>query len=201
MIKRIIIAAGVLIAVGLAAGCGQKKEHDRGVVADGLYRNDFFGCTMQIPDGMYVMPRAEIENAMRLVGGGDDDLSETLLFISASDPAAADPEGAFNYNIAVTSEKVPAGITNNAQYAAEALRRLANSTLIMDEVILHYTTLGGREFVKLGLLHKGIRQDIYARWHDGYVLVVTASYGDKAGQDAIDAILSTITFETDAGQL
>lgn len=185
------MALAVGFAGGFGAGCAQKKAYERGTVRDGIYSNDFFGITLTIPAGMYVMPQEQTLTH-------SDDVSGLLLFISAFDAASHVPDidSGFNYNIAVTSEKLPSssGIRNNGQYAAEAVRRLESSADSgMAVAGVEDVVLGGREFVKFTLTGGGIRQDIYACYHDGYALILTCTYADETGRSKIADILSTIT--------
>ncbi len=185
------IAVVALVVVG--CGGGRKKDFMRGEVVGGVYRNDFFGVTMEVPEGMYVMPRAAMDSIAAAAGAGMGSevagYSDLLLFISAREPAAAD--SLFNYNITVTSEKLPEGteVKNNAQYISTVIKMLDSKSDAEHKMDGLHVELNGREIAKMS-----VSQDIYTSLHDGYALVVVASYDGVEQREAVDRIIGTMTF-------
>lgn len=200
--RKIPFIAVIGLVALIAAGCGRKqqKESVRGTVENGVYRNGFFGFTMEIPGGMYVMPRAEIDSLEAVMGSmvglGGGDTADLLLFVSAKDPSAAD--SLFNYNITVTSEKVSGAkeVNSNERYMSQVIKTLQRGAASEGgEMPVGRATFGGREFMKLTLGQYGVTQDIYARLHDGYALLIIGSYDGPEQRDAIARVLATIAFE------
>ncbi len=196
MRKIVFIAVVALVVVG--CGGGRKKDFMRGEVVGGVYRNDFFGVTMEVPEGMYVMPRAAMDSIAAAAGAGMGSevagYSDLLLFISAREPAAAD--SLFNYNITVTSEKLPEGteVKNNAQYISTVIKMLDSKSDAEHKMDGLHVELNGREIAKMSIRRGSVSQDIYTSLHDGYALVVVASYDGVEQREAVDRIIGTMTF-------
>lgn len=192
--RKILFIAAV---ISVMTGCGgRQKEFMRGEVIDGLYRNDFFGFTMDIPEGMYVMSRTAMDSLSTKAGSGMDDRaagrSDLLLFISAREPFAAD--SLFNYNITITSESLSGipEIKTTEQYISHVVNALHG---VADDMPVGRTLLGNREFMKVSIPSETISQDIYTCLHDGYALVVVGSYDGAQQREAVERILTTIVFE------
>ncbi len=190
-----------MTAVALVAvGCVRIQQSDfmRGRIENGVYRNDFFAVTMEVPEGMYVMPRAVMDSVAAATGAGMGSEvaghSDLLLFISAREPSAAD--SLFNYNITVTSEKLPEGaeVKNNAQYMSTVIKLLESKLEEEHKVNGLHVDFVEREIVKMSILRGTVSQDIYTYLHDGYALVVVASYDGPEQQAAVELILGTVAF-------
>ena len=198
-----------MLTVGFLAGCGRKEQKgfERGAVENGVYRNAFFGFSMDVPQGMYIMPEEAMDSVSRAMGSltglnrtgesGDtaEKAAELLLFVSREDPAAAD--SLFNYNIVVTSEKLPSflGTKNNEQYMSLAIKMLEKSASSQGgRMPAERSQLGGRDFMKLSMGQHGMTQDIYARLQDGYALIIVGSYDGEEQKAAVDRMISTVAF-------
>ena len=175
MRKLLFIAAVTLVA----AGCGR-----RGTVDDGLYRNDFFGFTMAVPEGMYVMPRGEMDSI-----SAAEENSELLLFISAQEPSQTD--SLFNYNITITSEKLSA-VKSNEQYISLVVNALHG---VAEDIPVGRASLGSRGFMKVSIPWETFSQDIYTLVHDGYALIIVGSYDGPEQQEAVGRIIATAAFD------
>jgi hypothetical protein len=170
--KKILL----IIMVAVLASCGGRRAaFDRGVYDAGVYRNDFFGLTVEVPEGVHVTTG----DALAALSGAAGGSGEALLLLSQREVGTTD--SLYNYNLALVAERLDrrSGVESGEQYAAAAMDAIAAARGI-EIPAPDRVTIGGREFVAFRVpLEDGVVQEIFTRVERGYALVFTATYEEK----------------------
>lgn len=180
-----------------SCGGGARNGFDRGRIENGTYINDYFGFTLEIPQGIYVMDATRMDELSQQLRGSADD-SRLLFFVSSFDPRAQ-MQDSFNYSLSAAVEKLgpKSAIRTNEQYAAAAMNAVGGSvSTSADRMESRRTTLGGKEFVSFTLSAgpgSDAVQTIYARVEPPYVLVFTATF-DHYTRSSVDSLLQSVGF-------
>ena len=204
----------LLVAVTLVAGCQKKAsdEIDFGTTKDGLYRNQFFGFSVQIPTNWSIQDQ-DAQRRLAATGknllAGDDKNMKAIL--KASEVQSVDLFAAYQYAVGAAVKFDPAilsvaervsqlpGIQRGKDYLFHARELIESGQLQATFPRADFSRrIGGVDFdameVDLSIRGATVREEYYAAIMKGYALAFIITYTDEAEQKNGAAILDTITF-------
>lgn len=214
------IVATVLVCVAVLAGCGDRKkvgsasdEIDFGVVEKSVYRNKYFGLSMNIPPGWSVQDQDAKKKLMdmgrELLSGDDKNLKATL---RVSEMQSVDlltvfkhPVGtpvSFNPNIICVAEQIRhlPGIKRGKDYHFHTKKVLQSSQLkVSFPKEIYAEQIGGMEFdimtSHMRVAGQTVKQKYYAIVLKGYALVFIVSFSTDEEESELQKVVESIRFQ------
>lgn len=191
---------------------GSKKEVDLGSVVDGVYKNDYFGVTVDLPKDWEVQD-AEVMKEMMEIGkdviAGDDeskkkqlDLAElkvlNLLMVSQYPLGEVEP----NPSVIVLAEKVSKlqGISSGEDYLLANKKVLESTGIPYEFNEITTTNIGGKEFHVMVLTVEIdtdfiMTQKYYSTVMNGYAFNFITTSADDETLAATDQVVQSAKFE------
>ena len=205
----------VIACTLLFLGCSENasEEIDFGTIENSVYKNDYFGLTLTIPENWSVPNQESRQQLMKIekevIAGEDENLkavmnaaelqSVNLLFLSKH------PLGspvAFNPNIVSVAEKIQhmPGIKRGKDYLYHSKILLESTKLdVSFPEEISTVTLGGVEFdvmyVHMTVLGNTVKQEYFATIKKGYALTLILSYLTDEDKADLVKVLDSIVFE------
>ncbi|MEC0242189.1 hypothetical protein P4H66_20500 [Paenibacillus dokdonensis] len=193
-----------------AADKKTKKTADGGYVKDGIYTNDYFGLTVQMPKEWEVQGQDAMQDVMQtgkdIIANGDDDKQAALdeaeqkilnFFLTSKYPMN---EQDINPSVISNAEKVsPLQVRNGKQYleASQAMLKTTELPYEFDEI--KTVNLGGKDFHMMTATLKGngitLNQRYYSTLTDGYAVNFISTYFDDASKAETDKVIQSVKFE------
>ena len=204
----------IATTVPLCAGCQKKTAMtpDLGTVENSVYRNEFFGMTLTIPDGWSVKSQEELnanaEKGIRAIAGDDavlgrklkSELKQVLYPLGASKHPLGSPV-LINPSILISAENVSdqPDITSGSDCNARARKLLEMIDLPL--VFSEDTTteqFGGTSFdimtLKMAVRDSEVKQKYYAAIIKGYELGIVITYESDEEEATFNEVLQSIAF-------
>jgi hypothetical protein len=208
-----LIGAFVVLFLIFQPGCGKKAsdEIDFGTIENSVYRNDYFGMSIEIPAGWSVRDREGLQ-AMLDFGGkvADDDkvLDEVM---KASELQTVNLLGVFkhplgssvecNPNIMCLAERIRhlQGIKTGRDYHLHSKRLLQSTQMGVTFPEEIYTKrIGGVDFDVMTLAVPNAELVINQKQHvtvmKGYALMLITSFSSGEEEAELDAVLESVRF-------
>ncbi len=212
MKKKLSLIFSVIVAVSLLlTACGFSSRITLGVMENGVYKNNYFGLSVQLPKEWSIQDiesmnqLAETENTS--AGGEGEtkkpDLSqaETLNFIMASKYPQNQQE-AVNPSFICNSENLSflQNVKTGKDYLESAKNLLIDSQLpYIFEKDIYTEKLGEKDFnVMEAFIQSGstkVTQRYYSAIIKDYALNFIVTYFDDASKAEVDSILKTVSFK------
>ncbi len=206
--------AAIVVLLWLT-GCQEtqeaSKEIDFGTIKNSVYRNEYFGMTLTVPDNWYVMDeegrKQVMEVGAEMVAGDDETLKSAikaselttvnLLSIMEHPPGTPVP---FNPNLGCLAERVrdTPGIKTGDDYFFHVKRLLESSQIAVTFSDSVTEVVGGREFrvmpLEMSAMGQTVHQKFYACIDKGYALVFVASYSTDEELAKLQKVFDTVKF-------
>jgi hypothetical protein len=180
-----------------------------GVITDSVYRNDYFGLRITIPQGWTIqgddVTRKVKETAKELIVPKDDQnkqdleaaVERTLNLLTISKFPLAAP-GQLNVLVMAVAEAVPLSTTGPA-YMKDLKAALQQTTVPVTVVDGEVETINGVRFYTLmATLTPGervIRQKYYVTMKKGYALGLITSIISESDTEVVNNILKSVTIQ------
>lgn len=212
--KKIGLLSLVFIMVmALVSACGSKdKEVDLGSVSNGVYKNDYFGVTVNLPQDWEVQDAEVMKEIMEVgkdvIADGDEtkkkqlDVAElktlNLLMVSQYPLGEVEP----NPNVIVLAEKVSKlqGIKTSKDYLLANKSMVENTGIPYEIGEITSTKIGGKDFDVMVMTIEvdadlTMTQKYYSTILNGYAFsFITTAAGDETIA-ATDQIVQSAKFE------
>jgi len=211
-----VIRVNVLVAACMVflVGCGKKasEEIDFGAVQGSVYRNNYFGMSVELPPKWSVQDQKARQQIMDLgakaVAGDDKNLNaalkaaemQTVNLLAAFKHPVGSPV-AFNPNIICIAERIHhmPGIKRGKDYHYHSKRQLESSQLKVTFPKNIYTkTLGGVDFdvmtTQMSLGVRSVKQKQFAAVRNRYALVFVISFTSDEEEAELTQVLNTVAF-------
>ena len=187
-----------VVIISLLTGCasqGTPENFDYGSVTDNIYTNDFFKCTINLPEDWVVQSREQTEQltemGKEIATGGNEEL-ETI--VKASEINSASLLTVFQYeigspveynpNIMIIAENVShaPGIKKGSDYLFQSRNFLEKSNMQYDYLSEEFVNvmINGAEFYRMdahiNYMGLEIKQEYYSTIRDGFSFDMIVSY-------------------------
>lgn len=204
----------LLIIIGACRPPQLKNIFDYGSVKDGLYINEFFGCSLNIPAGWAVQTREEMEQLQNLgkdmIAGKDKKLKRKL---KTSEIRSANLITAFKYKLGTTVEfnpnisivaeniKFSPGIKSGADYLNHSRELLKQSQFKYDSISARFDQVEfsgkvfSRMFTSVNYMGIPIKQEYYSTIVNGFSFNIVISYSNNEQREELLGMLETLKFE------
>lgn len=201
----------VFLTVILCGCSGKKAAFDYGTIGDGIYRNEYFGMTMQLPVGWNISSREDINELTRAsfdVVTDNPEMRAMLEEVSEVDAAVLflitkvdTTAGNASMQFSVENLRSLPGIRDGGQYLVQAVKTLEASALLYSEVP---TGTGMEEIGGEMLYTKIIEFDsggmpfymkYYATVRNKYALMFNLTYHDPGQLIIMESALRTLGFD------
>ena len=190
------------------------EEFDYGNLQEHTYSNDFFGFSLDIPPDWFIQNEEQIGKLMdigREMVTGDDENMKAILKASEVNTATllavyqyemGSPVD-YNPNLVMVAENLSLapGVKSGKDYLFHARKLLLQTQMPYTHVD---TTFGERDFgsqefgvmhATLSLMGMEIGQTYYCTVKNGFSLSLIVSWLGEEQKEAIDKVLSSLTFE------
>ncbi|MGN7359067.1 hypothetical protein ACTHPF_17355 [Paenibacillus sp. SAF-054] len=183
---------------------------DEGYLKDGVYTNEYFGMTVQMPQGWEVQGPGELEDVMEtgkeIIADGDEDKQKALdkaelkvLNFFLASKSATDSQQ-MNPNVISNAEKVSKLQVRTAkQYLEASQTMLKQSNLPYEFDDIKSANVGGKEFQMMQATLQGdgvtVTQRYYSTLTDGYALNIITTFFDEASEAETEKMIQSVKFE------
>lgn len=203
-----------LLVIGSCRPPQLKNVFDYGSVEDGLYMNEFFGCSLSLPAGWAVQTREEMEQLQNLgkdmITGKDKKLKRKL---KTSEIRSANLITVFKYklgtvvefnpNISIVAENIrySPGIKSGADYLNHSRELLKQSQFKYDSISARFDQADfsgivfSRMFTSVNYMGIPIKQEYYSTIINGFSFNMVISYSNEEQRNELHGILETLKFE------
>lgn len=214
--SRTLLFSFLIIVLAATAGFSQRKKKSPpktqanflGTLTDGVYQNDFFGLTIDIPKDWYSLDQDEKEMTRELGvemiksknernnKAIDDASKREVVLLAVSQKVLGTPQ---NISLMIGALKQP-NIRVTSQMVVEASKKLllANPNIKLKKDIYNLK-IGGKNFsaveFQTDLGGTVIGQTLLITIRKGYSLNLAMSYFDDDGKAALESIIKTAGFK------
>ncbi|VBB09035.1 Hypothetical protein LUCI_4321 [Lucifera butyrica] len=225
-INRVILPIITVMLLVISTGCfsgtagkssavnkpSKPQVLDTGKIEGSVYKNDYFGLTMNIPENWSIQ-NDEAKNEMKKTGeklltdsdeakkaGVERSIERTVNLLSASKYPLGTPNKV-NANMLVMAEKVSAfpGIKTGKDYLLNAKKMLESSRVKFTFKDITSEKIDGLDFSVLECIFKvqdkQITQKYYAAVIRDYALVFNMTYVSSEDLATLNKAISTVKFE------
>jgi len=205
----------IVITAALSSGCQSKAsdEIDYGTIENSVYKNEYFGLSLTVPDGWSVQDRAAQKHLQdmgnEVVSGNDRNLKKIIkasemqtvsLLMAFKHPMGTPVD--FNPSIICLAERVRhmPGIKRGKDYHAHAKKLLQRGQLrVSFPKPISTEQVGGRDFdvmyTAMSVAGMKVRQKQYATIMKGYALAFALSYQTDAEEAELQKVLDSVTLD------
>lgn len=192
-----------------------EQPFDLGKLEGGAYSNDFFGFSMALPEGWFVLDADDkkkmVDKGRQVVEEGvtekkkallEASLARTSILLSTAKHKPGTPLPNPNAMFVCVAERIPADlIKTGADYLSRGQYSSGGTAGMKKEPIgpVRAEKVGGVEFavveLKLSLGSAVMMRRQYVRIMKGYALSLTYMYVDEADLKTLDELLGTVKFK------
>ncbi|MBD0830606.1 hypothetical protein [Aestuariibaculum sediminum] len=216
---HIIKTLGIALIFTILNSCGSKGKPDNfdyGHVNDYVYSNNFFKCSMKLPDNWNIQSEESTQQIMEMgkdIVAGDDDKMKAKITAAEVNVAnllavfeheiGTTLEGQYNPNIMLVAENISRAplVKTGADYLYHSREFLKQSQFQYDYLSDEFKSenINGTEFYKMeAMMHYmgfDIKQMYYSTINKGFSFNVILSYTTEAQKQVLLKSLQSLLFE------